>query len=384
VPTDSQTKKAVYLDCNATTPLEPSVAAVMQRFSVEEFGNAGSRTHDYGAVAKRAVQKARDQVGKVVEAKREEVVFTSGATESNNLAILGLAEAAEKAGKCHVITSQIEHKAVIEPFQELERRGFEVTYLPPSRAGYVEEEALKGALREDTFLVSLMHVNNETGVIQPLEEYCWALEDHAAYFHVDVAQSYGKGFSVLENQRLDLLSVSGHKIYGPKGVGALVARRRGFDRLPLRPLLFGGGQERGLRPGTIPVHLVVGLGEAAELGTRNHEVRTKKNRAFRGTLLEALQPLDPRFNGDPNKCVPHVLNISFRDLDSEAVMVALRDLVAISNGSACTSHSYEPSHVLEAMGCSEEVVQGALRFSWCHMTPQVDWEVVVSAIKRIQ
>ena len=249
---------AVYLDCNATTPLEPEVQREMLRFFEGEFGNAGSRTHEFGARAKQAIQKARDQVAALVSAQREEVIFTSGATESNNLAILGLAAFGEQSKRRHIISTQIEHKAVLEPLEELERRGFEVEFLAPNSDGRVETEKIHAALRPDTLLVSVMHANNETGVIQPIEEIATILGKHAAYFHVDAAQTFGKLIEPLRNPRIDFISASAHKIYGPKGVGALIARRRGFDRAPLTPLLFGGGQERGLRPGTLPVPLIVG------------------------------------------------------------------------------------------------------------------------------
>ena len=257
-----------YLDCNATTPIEPRVRDLVIKFLDAEFGNAGSRTHDYGVRAKRAVQHARAQVATVVQAQPDEVLFTSGATESNNLAIFGLENEGRRSGRRHVITTQIEHKAVLEPLEILEERGFEVVRLPCDPSGWVHPEAVAEALRDDTLLVSVMHVNNESGVIQPIEEVAAVLEDHPAYFHVDAAQGFGKELAALRESRIDLISVSGHKVYGPKGVGALVARRRRFRRAPLKPLFYGGGQERGLRPGTLPVHLIVGLGLAAELGEK--------------------------------------------------------------------------------------------------------------------
>jgi cysteine desulfurase len=229
-----------------------------------------------------------------------------------------------------------------------------------------------------------MHVNNETGVMQPVTEIADVLADHPAYFHVDAAQGFGKDIKTLQNRRIDFISISGHKIYGPKGIGALITRRRGYNRSPLSPLIFGGGQERGLRPGTLPVPLIVGLGLAAELALKNHSKREKACLAFRDRALKALTPLSPLLNGEQLRVLPHVLNLSFPGLDSEAVMVALKDMVAISNGSACTSHSYQPSHVLKAMGLSVERIEGAIRMSWCHMTEEPDWRGVVKIIKSLK
>lgn len=372
-----------YLDCNATTPLEPTVGEVLLRYLTDEFGNEGSRTHEFGARAKQAVQRARDQVGALVDAKRDEVIFTSGATESNNLAILGLRETAHATGRKHVITTRIEHKAVSEPFDVLEREGFEVTRLAVTEAGYVTPPSLKKALRDDTLLVSIMHANNETGVVQPLRDLAYVLGGHAAYFHTDAAQGFGKDLDALRDPRVDLISVSGHKIFAPKGVGALIMRRRGYERPPLKPLVFGGGQERGLRPGTLPVALIVALGEAAELAARDHSVRLRRCEEIRAAALRAFAGLDFKLTGDQARVMPHVLNMSFQSLDSEALIVALKDLIAISNGSACTSASYTPSHVLKAMGMTDDEANACVRISWCHMTPDVDWEAVAERIRML-
>ncbi len=373
----------VYLDCNATTPLEPAVLEVMQRYLVEEFGNEGSRTHEYGARAKQAVQKARDQVGQIVGAQRDEVIFTSGATEANNIAILGLADHGEKRDRKHIISTLIEHKAVLEPLEELERRGFEIEMLAPSAGGWVEPEKIEAALRADTLLVSVMHANNETGVIQPISEIAALLCDHAAYFHVDAAQTFGKLVEPLRNERIDLISASAHKIFGPKGIGALITRRREYDRPPLKPLAFGGGQERGLRPGTLPVHLIVALGEACAIALKDQKKRSEKVSLFRQQLVEALAPLSPTLHGDQSRVMPNVVNVSIPGLNSEAAMVGLKDLVAISNGSACTSANYTVSHVLKAMNLPEQEILSALRISWCHLTPDVQWTDVVSRIESL-
>lgn len=374
----------IYLDCNATTPLDPEVREAVLRYMEVDFGNAGSRTHEYGTRAKQAVQRARDQVASVVGAKRDEVLFTSGATEANNLALLGLARHGEESRRKHVLSTRIEHKAVLEPLEELERRGFEVELLEVTEGGWVDPERVRGALRDDTLLVSVMAANNETGVLQPIEAIAEAMEGHPVYFHVDAAQAFGKVMGGLRSKRVDLMSVSGHKVYGPKGVGALVMRRRGFEKAPLSPLLFGGGQERGLRPGTLPVPLIVGLGVAAEVAAGQGEERRKACQVFRARAIEALAPLGPQYNGDQERVLPHVVNLSVPGVNSEAAIVAVKSLVAISNGSACTSQSYTPSHVLEAMGLGAERVQGALRISWCHLTEEPDWDAVVGAVQRLQ
>lgn len=373
----------VYLDCNATAPIEPEVAKLVMRFMTEEYGNAGSRTHDFGQRAKQATEHARGQVSTVVAAQPDEVIFTSGATESNNLAILGLAQHGIETGRRHIVSTMIEHKAVLEPLEVLAERGFEVTLVKPTSGGWVLAQDVRDAVRDDTLLVSVMQVNNETGVIQPLDEIAELLSEHPAYYHVDAAQGFGKETQALRSPRIDLISISGHKIYAPKGVGALVARRRGYKRPPLKPLMFGGGQERGLRPGTLPVPLIAGLGLAAELAEKSVVARVAKCLQTRSEALEALASLGPIFNGDPERTLPHVLNISMTGLDSEAIMLALKDIAAISNGSACTSHSYEPSHVLKAMDLPHDAIQGAIRISWCHLTEDFDWRDVSFRIRRL-
>ena len=371
---------AVYLDCNATTPIDPEVEREFMVYVREEFGNAGSRTHEYGNRAKSAVQRARDQLAAVVKAQREDVIFTSGATESNNLAILGLRGHAEKTGRRHIIATAIEHKAVLEPLEFLAEHGFEITLLKPRANGAVSAEQVAAALRPDTVLVSVMHVNNETGIIQPLADIAAALAEHEAYFHVDAAQGFGKRIPDLQHPRIDLISVSGHKLYAPKGIGALILQRRGYDRPPLTPLFFGGGQERGLRPGTQPVALIVALGKAAEIAVRDHAKRQKRCQQIKEQALAAFSQLGAVITGDLNQAVSNTLNVAIPGLDSEAVMVALKEVVAISNGSACTSASYTPSHVLTAMDLPEDQIKGALRLSWCHLTPEVDWKRVQQAI----
>jgi cysteine desulfurase len=372
----------IYLDCNASSPLEPAVRARMFE-AFQRTGNAGSRTHDFGAKAKRTVVHAREQIANVIGAEPNEVIFVSGATEANNLAIFGIAQRADSRRR-HVITSTIEHKAVLEPMEELGERGFDVTLVDPTPGGWIDPAEIRAALRPETLLVSTMHVNNETGVEQPLGEISEALRGHDAYFHVDAAQGFGKRIEALRDSRIDLISVSSHKIYGPQGVGALVARRRGYDRLPLAPLTVGGGQEYGLRPGTLPVPLIEAFGLSAELADRDAKSRAEICYRQKERLLKALAPLGVRMHGDQERVLPHVLNFSIDGLDGEAAIVALKDVIAISNGSACTSQSYSPSHVLSAMGLPDDAVEGALRLSWCHMTEDVDWSVVVERIGQLR
>lgn len=372
-----------YFDCNATTPLEPLVRDEVVRFMTEEFGNAGSRTHEYGSRAKQAVNRARKQVAEVVKAQADEVIFTSGATESNNLAIFGLVAFGEMTNRRHIISTQIEHKAVLEPLEFLAKKGFSIDFIPPTSSGWVDPSAIRKSLREDTLLVSVMQANNETGVLQPIPEICEVLLNNDAYFHVDAAQGFGKEISALENQRIDLISISGHKIYAPKGIGSLITRRRGYQRPPLQPLMFGGGQERNLRPGTLPVSLIVGIGVAAELALQNHAKRSEVCRAIRGRVLDTIKPFELIFNGDLERSLPHTLNFSLSGIDSEALMVALKDEISFSNGSACTSHSYTPSHVLKAMGLDKTSIHSAVRLSWSHLSEEPDWQKIHTVIKSL-
>ncbi|WP_079189021.1 cysteine desulfurase DndA [Streptomyces kebangsaanensis] len=353
-----------YLDVAATTRVDPRVAEVVLHWMTEDFGNAGSRTHEYGARAKKAVQQARSFLADTVNAKTEEMIFTSGATESNNIALLGLAPYGEKTSRKHIITSAIEHKAVIEPLLHLqETRGFEVDFLQPGSSGRISVEAILERLRPDTLAVSLMHVNNETGVIQPVAELAEKLRTTPTYLHVDAAQGYGKVPGDL-TAPIDLISISGHKIGAPKGIGALVTRRRGWDKVPLEPIMFGGGQERKLRPGTLPVPLIMGFYEATKIFHESRENWEREARAMRERILEALGKTRFRLNGDQTHTVPHILNVTFDQLNAEALIVRLKDQVAIATGSACTSASYTPSHVLKAMGLPDDVAANGLRFSW--------------------
>jgi len=373
----------VYLDCAATTPMDPDVLEVCVRFLRRDYGNAGSRSHSHGAAARKAVERARDQVAVVCQASRGDVVFTSGATESNNLAILGLAEEGKRTGRRRLVSTSIEHRAVLEPLEELVRRGFELTLIRPNPGGWVDPEAVAAAVREDTLLVSVMHVNNETGVIQPLGEIAALLAGRPAYLHTDAAQGFAREVTELRNERIDLISLSAHKICGPKGVGALVTRRRKEGRLPVSPLLFGGGQERGLRPGTLPVALIAAMGEAAERWTGQASARWTGGVAFRRKLLEGLAPLGPVVNGDLDRNLPFILHLSFPGWDSDSLMRTWSELVSVSSGAACSAQSYTCSHVLTAMGIAPERAAGAIRFSWCHLTELPDTAALVAALREV-
>ena len=375
-------QRALYLDCAATTPLDPRVEAELLRYLRDDFGNAGSRTHAYGADARRAVERARDQVAHVAGATRGEVVFTSGATESNNLAILGLEAFARESRRLHIVSSRIEHHAVLEPLRLLEQRGFRLTLLDPQPGGWIEPAHVGAALSDDTALVSIMQVNNETGVRQPIGEIAQTLQGHQAFFHVDAAQGFGKQLDALRSLRIDLISISGHKLCAPKGVGALICRRRNGERPPLTPLSVGGGQEVGLRPGTLPVALIAALGKAAELAADEYESRWRFACDMQTHILEGLAAAHPRLHGVRGRLSPYILNLSFPGLESEEVLEAWQDLVAISDGAACTSQSYTCSHVLSAMGLPPDALAGAVRLSWCHLSEPPDVAALAAALER--
>ncbi len=377
-------EQPVYLDCNATTPVDPRVVEVMLRVLKDEVGNAGSTSHAFGSRAKQWVQQARNQIAEVVGVRRHEIVFTSGATEANNLALLGLARHGQHGGRRHIVSTQIEHKAVLEPLQELKQRGFEITLVPPTAGGWVEPEAVAAAVRDDTLAVSVMQANNETGIRQGITEIAELLRHRDVYFHVDAAQGFGKELGPLQHERIDLISISGHKIFGPQGIGALIVRRRGRELPPLVPLAFGGGQELGLRPGTLPVALIAGFGEAARLAAAEWADRARRCELFGQELLRELGPLQPAIHGDRSHCLPHVVNLSIPGLDAELTMEAVRPFIAVSDGAACTSICSTASHVLAAMRLPPAQVDGAIRLSWCHATPTPDWKQVVCALSTAQ
>lgn len=375
----------IYLDMAATTPTDPRVATLVLDHMVKEFGNAGSRTHLFGANAKAAVSKARSQIAAPLHVDQTDVIFTSGATEANNLAILGLRDQGRQSGKRHIVSTAIEHKAVLEPLRRLAKEGFEVTFVRPDAQGHISAADVMAAVRPDTLLISVMHANNETGAVQPISAIADMLTDGSVFFHVDAAQTFGRLNDALAHPRIDLVSISAHKIYGPKGIGALVTKRRQGIRAPLTALMYGGGQERGLRPGTLPVPLIAGFGLASELATKEGEWRRQADLSFRNEVLKALEPLKPVVHADEERGVlSHILSFSIPGVDSEAMMVATKDLVAISNGSACTSASYQPSHVLLAMGVPSEVLTGTVRVSWFHDSLRPDWRTFVGRLEGLK
>lgn len=371
----------IYLDYSASTPIDPRVLLEMNHVFIEVYGNADSRTHIYGARAKELVERSRKTIADLLEVAPNEVIFTSGATESNNLAILGLQQYGLESGKKHLITTAIEHKSVLEPMRVLEKRGFAVDYVAPDASGRIDASKLLGLVRDDTLLVSVMHVNNETGIIQPVDEIGEELYQRGVLFHIDAAQSFGKLNASLRNTRYDMLTLTAHKIRGPQGIGALILRRRNYKRPPLEPLFYGGPQEFGYRPGTVAVPLLVGLAKAALLIEEVHDQLVNECRRIRESLLQAIAELPHVINGDPDYCVPGVINISFPGVDAESVFAALKEEYAFSNGSACNSGSYASSHVLTAMGLPAAVINSALRISWWRDTEPIDFGPLVGFIK---
>lgn len=376
--------RPVYLDYNATTPLDPRVFERMRPYYHDKVGNAGSRTHPYGQKAKDAVEIARREVAGLLGRKTDEVVFTSGATESNNLALLGSMARGVREGRMHILATAIEHRSVLGPLEKLQASGFDIELLPVTTCGFVKPDEIRRRLRAETLLVSVMHANNETGVLQPVIEISRILVDTPIAFHVDAAQTFGKEVAELRQLDCDFLSISGHKIHGPAGIGALMIRRTAPRRLMLESLMRGGGQERGLRPGTLPVPLIVGLGAAAALAGREHGARRRHAESLRQQLIAGLAPVEHEINGDPARMQPHVLNVSFPGVDSEALMLALRDEIAISNGSACSSAGHEPSHVLKAMGLSPDRIESAVRISWGPGVEAIPVAALIEAVKRLR
>lgn len=363
----SDSHRAVYLDCNASNPIDPQVLQAMLDAYRWLQGNAGS-PHLHGANAKEAVHRARDQIGKVVHAKRNEVYFTSGATESNNLAILGLAEHGRKTGKMHIVSSAIEHKAVLEPLGRMREFGFEVTLVRPGSDGRVSSEQVIDALRTDTLLVSLMHVNNETGIIQPIDEVAQAACERKIWVHVDAAQGFGRDIERLRHPGITSMSLSGHKIFGPQGIGALVIRRNREDSPALVPIQVGGGQELGLRSGTLAVPLIVGFGLAAELALAEHASREVACGKIGSILGAWAMSHGAKIHGEARYRMPHVLNLSFPGWDADDLLESVREFISISDGAACTSVCATASHVLSAMGIKDPELSGAVRLSWSHQT----------------
>lgn len=353
-------KLPIYLDYSATTPVDPRVAEKMIPYLVEKFGNPASRSHAFGWEAEAAVEEAREEVAKLVNADPKEIIWTSGATESDNLAIKGAAHFYSGKGK-HVITVKTEHKAVLDTCRELEREGFEVTYLDVREDGLIDLDVFRAALRPDTILVSVMFVNNEIGVIQPIAEIGEICRAKGIIFHVDAAQATGKVDIDLQQLKVDLMSFSAHKTYGPKGIGALYVRRK--PRVRLEAQMHGGGHERGFRSGTLATHQIVGMGEAFRIAREEMAAESKRIRILRDRLLTGLLDIEHvHINGDLEHRIPHNLNISFAYVEGESMLMAIKDL-AVSSGSACTSASLEPSYVLRALGRDDELAHSSIRFT---------------------
>ena len=372
-------KFPIYLDYSATTPVDPRVAAKMIPYLTEHFGNPASRSHAYGWETEAAVEEARDQVAKLVNADPKEIVWTSGATESNNLAIKGAAHFYSGKGK-HIVTLRTEHKAVLDTFRELEREGFEATYLDPLPNGLIDLDAFRAALRPDTVLVSIMFVNNEIGVIQPIAELGEICREKGIIFHVDAAQATGKVVIDLEKLKVDLMSFCAHKTYGPKGIGALYVRRK--PRIRLEAQMHGGGHERGMRSGTLATHQIVGMGEAFRLAREEMGAENERIRMLRDRLLKGLSDIEATFvNGDLEARVPHNLNISFAYVEGESLIMAIKE-VAVSSGSACTSASLEPSYVLRALGREDELAHSSIRFSIGRFTTEEEIDFTIDLLHR--
>ncbi|MDP3608574.1 MAG: IscS subfamily cysteine desulfurase [Methylophilus sp.] len=370
----------IYLDYSATTPVDPRVAEKMIPFITEHYGNPASRSHPYGWTAEKAVENAREEVAKLVNADPREIVWTSGATESNNLAIKGAANFYAATKGKHIITVATEHKAVIDAVRELERQGYEATYLEPEPNGLIDLEKFKAAIRPDTVLASVMLVNNEIGVIQDITAIGDICRANNIIFHVDAAQATGKVVIDLESLPVDLMSFSAHKTYGPKGIGALYVRRK--PRIRIEAQMHGGGHERGMRSGTLATHQIVGMGEAFRIAREEMAAENERIRMLRDRLLNGLMDIEETYvNGDLDHRVPHNLNMSFNFVEGESLIMAVKD-IAVSSGSACTSASLEPSYVLRALGRSDELAHSSIRFSIGRFTTQADVDYTIDLLKN--
>ena len=372
----------IYLDYASTTPVDPRVASKMMEYLTPkgEFGNPASRSHRYGWAADEAVEEARSHVANLVNCDPREIVWTSGATEADNLAIKGVARFYKSKGN-HIITSKIEHKAVLDPCRQLEREGFEVTYLDPDEGGIISPEAIKDALQDNTILISVMHINNELGTLNDLEGIGTIARNHGAFFHVDAAQSTGKVEIDLSNLPVDLMSFSAHKTYGPKGIGALYVRRK--PRVRIEALIHGGGHERGMRSGTLPTHQIVGMGEAFRIAQEEMISDLEKIKNFHEIFLKEAMKIEHAYiNGDVNNKVPNILNISFNFVEGESLIMGLKD-IAVSSGSACTSASLEPSYVLRALGRKDELAHSSIRFSFGRFTEEAEVQRTIEILGNV-
>ena len=378
----SDNNKIVYLDYASTTPVDPRVADKMCQFLTPtgDFGNPASRSHKYGWRADEAVEEARSHVANLVNCDPREIVWTSGATEADNLAVKGIARFYKSKGN-HIITSKIEHKAVLDPCRQLEREGFEVTYLEPNEGGIITPKMVDDAIKDSTILVSIMHINNELGTVNNIEDIGEITRSKNIFFHVDAAQSTGKTKIDLANMKIDLMSFSAHKTYGPKGIGALYVRRK--PRVRIEALIHGGGHERGMRSGTLPTHQIVGMGEAFRLAKLEMDDDLKKIQKLHDMFLKELDAIEHVYlNGDIENKVPNILNVSFNFIEGESLIMGLKD-VAVSSGSACTSASLEPSYVLRALGRKDELAHSSIRFSFGRFTSESEVLSTLNTLKNV-
>ena len=359
---------SVYLDYNASAPIDERVLECMVNVYKNHIGNADSRTHTFGEDTRSVVENARKQVASLLGVKADEVFFTSGATESNNIALQGLNSYARESGKNHIITTAIEHKAVLETVKQLEKEGFKVDFVSPDLSGRIKAEAILNKVTDQTLVVSVMHVNNETGVIQPVKEIGEELDQRDVLFHVDATQSCGKLVEDLKALKYNMLSFSAHKLMGPQGVGALILRKKAYKLPPVKSIMYGGQQEHGIRPGTIPVALVAGCGRACELAAAEYRTNNEQAKQIKNGILSMLNEsgLSYHVNGNQEYSVPGTLNICIEGVSSEALMISTKQYCGVSNGSACTSKSYSPSYVLTAMGIPEDQIESSIRVSWGH------------------
>ena len=357
---------SIYLDYNASTPIDLRVLDTMVEIYKNDIGNADSRTHSYGENARTVVEYARGQVAHLFGVSSNEVYFTSGATESNNIAIQGLREYSEKSNKKHIITTAIEHKAVLETVKYLETQGYEVDIIAPDLSGRVDANAILDKVRDDTLLVSVMHVNNETGIIQPVTELGEELYKRDVFFHVDATQSSGKLVEEIRKLKYNMLSFSAHKLMGPQGIGGLILRKKSYKVPPVKAIIFGGQQECGIRPGTIPVALTAGCGKACEIAENEYKKNIAIMHAIKEKIIEELNDsgIAYHINGNQKYCIGNTLNVCLAGVSSEALMISTRQYCGLSNGSACTSKSYSPSYVLKAMGIPMEQIESSIRISW--------------------
>ena len=374
---------SLYLDYNASSPVLPEVLDVMISVYKNTPGNADSRTHVYGTNAKKLVLESRRTIASILAVDPTEMIFTSGSTESNNTCILGIADYANKTGKKHIITTAIEHKAILEPLKILQNKGFDVEYIKPDASGRINAEQLLASVRADTVLVSVMFVNSETGIIQPVHQIGKALKSQGVLFHVDATQALGKLNSEIRSLDYDMMSITAHKIGGPQGIGALILKRNdSYQSPPITPLMYGGHQERGFRPGTTPVALIAGFAKAVELCENNLQSSIDGCIRIKNNFYKALDGLTYTINGDPQYCIPSTINISIDGLDAEAAFLCLGDDYAFSNGSACNSSTHELSYVLDAMDLSEKRKAEAIRLSW-NGKEDIDFTPFVNIVRSI-